>query len=84
MRDPGVHLETFSNLSLNLGGDLVRGLASLSMTKEYQDLQHLDNEENDQQHRKGEGTPPAISRRLSPRPLASAPLPPVTLTLPGV
>uniref|UniRef100_A0A4X1UVX0 Asialoglycoprotein receptor 1 n=1 Tax=Sus scrofa TaxID=9823 RepID=A0A4X1UVX0_PIG len=41
------------------------------MTKEYQDLQHLDNEENDQQHRKGEGTPPAISRRLSPRPLAS-------------
>lgn len=28
------------------------------MTKEYQDLQHLDNEENEHQIRKGEGRPP--------------------------
>ncbi|XP_059853684.1 asialoglycoprotein receptor 1 isoform X10 [Delphinus delphis] len=40
------------------------------MTKEYQDLQHLDNEENDHQHRKSEGRPPPISERraLGPPP----------------
>ncbi|XP_013843394.1 asialoglycoprotein receptor 1 isoform X1 [Sus scrofa] len=34
------------------------------MTKEYQDLQHLDNEENDQQHRKGPPPQQSLFRRL--------------------
>ncbi|XP_052514185.1 asialoglycoprotein receptor 1-like isoform X1 [Budorcas taxicolor] len=34
------------------------------MTKEYQDLQHLDNEENDHQHRKRPPPPHSFSRRL--------------------
>nr|XP_044600976.1 asialoglycoprotein receptor 1 isoform X3 [Equus asinus] len=50
LRDPGVNLETFSNP--NPGLDLVPGSACLTMTREYQDLQHLDNEENDHQLRK--------------------------------
>ncbi|KAM5215199.1 asialoglycoprotein receptor 1 isoform 2-T2 [Hipposideros larvatus] len=44
--DPGLILETFSNL------DLVPGPANLIMTKEYQDLQHLGDEENDHQLRR--------------------------------
>ncbi|XP_057571368.1 asialoglycoprotein receptor 1 isoform X2 [Hippopotamus amphibius kiboko] len=34
------------------------------MTKEYQDLQHLDNEENDHQHRKRPPPPKSFFRRL--------------------
>ncbi|XP_029067794.1 asialoglycoprotein receptor 1 isoform X2 [Monodon monoceros] len=34
------------------------------MTKEYQDLQHLDNEENDHQHRKRPPPPHSLFRRL--------------------
>lgn len=43
------------NLNPNFSLDLVWGPASPTMTRDYQDLQHLDNEENDHQVRRGEG-----------------------------
>lgn len=43
------------NLNPHFSLDVVGGPASPTMTKEYQDLQHLDNEENDHQLRRGEG-----------------------------
>nr|XP_044600974.1 asialoglycoprotein receptor 1 isoform X1 [Equus asinus] len=76
LRDPGVNLETFSNP--NPGLDLVPGSACLTMTREYQDLQHLDNEENDHQLRKGSqscSSLPSVLETLTPAPLAGPPPP---------
>ncbi|EPQ15447.1 Disks large like protein 4 [Myotis brandtii] len=42
----------------------VRGPASPTMTKDYQDLQHLDNEENDHQIRRGPPPPRPLFQRL--------------------
>ena len=51
------------SLSPNPSLDLGPGPASPIMTNDYQDLQHLDNEDNGHQLRQGKGTPPCISDR---------------------